>query len=111
MHSVIALNARYVYRESRDARELDMLYGVAVASLYGNSKSDLKAGSEAVNDRFGLARGRIPYYNIRSRSIAAEREHGVRLLRILSKNVTEELGLAEDKRLRGPENSSGKQDI
>ncbi len=88
-----------------------MFYGSAIAALYGNSHADLKAGSRAVNERFDLARGRIPYYNIRSRSIEAERERGVRLLHILNRNVTEELKKAEDERLRGPVDPSGKQDI
>ena len=87
VHSALALNLRYQYREIRDAREFDMEYGLALASLYGNSNADLKAGSETVNKRFTLAKSRIPYYNIGVESDTIQRERAVKRLRLLKKHV------------------------
>ena len=92
VHSPLALNLRYTYRELRDARELDMSYGVALASLYGHPNANVRSGVETVNSKFTMAKSCIPYYNINARrSIEDDRRDAVRTLRILRKHVTKEL--------------------
>lgn len=91
IHSVLALNLRYQYRELMDARDTDMRYGMALAAIYAHPRADIKSGIREINRRFDLAKSCIPYYNIRVRNANQDIERGVRLLRLLHKNVTKEM--------------------
>lgn len=84
-----------------------LFYAVAVAAMYAHPKANLKSGFKTVNERFDLAKAHIPYYNIRGRNLARERERGARLLRILNKNITQDMLKVEDARAE----ASGKIDI
>jgi hypothetical protein len=65
-----------------------MNYGIALASLYGNTNTKIKTGSEQVNNIFTLAKSRIPYYNISAPiSVEQERELAAKALNILHKHV------------------------
>lgn len=87
-----------------------MEYGLALASLYGNSNADLKVGSETVNKRFTLAKSRIPYYNIGvGHSAAAIRDRAVRRMRILRKHIN--MLASKDKNTEGDKEEQALKDV
>ena len=75
-----------------------MAYATALGALYSHPGIDPRGAIRVINDRFTLAKGYIPYYNVLARNARAEAENGARLLRILNKNVTREMIEAEDRR-------------
>lgn len=66
---------------------------IALMSLYGNPRSSLKGGNQALKEERRLALGTIPYYNGRKnrKAMESDRNRAIRLFKNIQKNVTPEM--------------------
>lgn len=92
-HTPITTSLVHRYRELCDLRGYRESSMIALMSLYGNSKTSLKAGNAALNEERRLALECIPYYNGgKQRKIDMNsRDRSIKLFNMLKKNLTQEM--------------------
>lgn len=66
---------------------------VSLSSLYGNPKTDIKAGNRSFKNNLELASRFIPYYNANksASTVVSERERGVALFNAIKKRITSKM--------------------